>query len=242
MTEPVFFSPSRRFLAGEIAALTGARLADPDQANTEILSVASAAQGGEGALIFVNGRRDATRLKAINAAALLCTEDVAPLAPAGMAVLVSPHPQADFMTVARLLFPTSTRPAPITGETGVSARAFVAEDAEIEPGVIIEAGAVIGAGAAIGRGSIVAPNAVIGPSCRIGRDCYIGPNATVQCCLMGDRVIAHAGVKIGQDGFGYLPGRRGYEKIPQIGRVIIQDDVEIGANTTIDRGTMSDTV
>lgn len=242
MTEPVFFSPSRRFVASEIAALTGARLAGPDQANIEIARIAPAAEGGEGALIFVNGKREASALKTVTAAALLCPEGVAAFAPAGMAVLITPRPQAAFLTVARLLFPTSARPGPMTGEAAVSARAFVAEDADIEPGAIIEAGAVVGSGAAIGRGSVIAPNAVIGPSCRIGRDCYIGPNTTVQCCLMGDRVIIHAGVRIGQDGFGYMLEKGGHVKIPQIGRVVVQDEVEIGANTTIDRGTMSDTV
>lgn len=242
MTEPVFFAPSRRFLASEIASLTGAQLADPDQANVEVVRVAASSEGGAGTLIFVNGGRQASQLSAVTAAALLCTEDVAGLAPDGMAVLVTPKPQAAFMTVARLLFPSSARPGPMTGETAVSDRAFVAKDSEIEPGAIIEAGAIVSPGATIGRGTVVGPNAVIGPSCRIGRDCYVGPNATVQCALVGDRVIVHGGVQIGQDGFGYLPGEKGLEKIPQIGRVIIQDDVEIGANTTIDRGTMADTV
>ncbi|MBL8584570.1 MAG: UDP-3-O-(3-hydroxymyristoyl)glucosamine N-acyltransferase, partial [Rhizobiaceae bacterium] len=100
----------------------------------------------------------------------------------------------------------------------------------------------IGAGAAIGRGSVIAPNAVIGRNCQIGRDSYIGPNSTVMTALIGNGVLIHSGVSIGQDGFGYVGGPAGPEKIPQIGRVIIQDHVEIGANTTVDRGAMSDTV
>jgi UDP-3-O-[3-hydroxymyristoyl] glucosamine N-acyltransferase len=77
---------------------------------------------------------------------------------------------------------------------------------------------------------------------RIGRDCAIGAGATIQHALIGDRVIIHPGARIGQDGFGYLPGARGHGKIPQVGRVIVQDDVEIGANATIDRGGIRDTV
>ena len=94
-------------------------------------------------------------------------------------------------------------------------------------------------GVAIGTGTIIAPNAVIGRLCRIGRNCYVGPNAVVQYALLGDRVIMHAGAKIGQDGFGFTFGKAGPERIPQIGRVIIQDDVEIGANSAIDRGALA---
>ena len=79
-------------------------------------------------------------------------------------------------------------------------------------------------------------------SLQIGRDCFIGPGVTVQYALVGNRVIIHGGAQVGQDGFGFVGGARGPERIPQIGRVIIQDDVEIGANTTVDRGAMADTV
>ena len=109
-------------------------------------------------------------------------------------------------------------------------------------GAIIEAGAVIGAGAEIGSGTVIAPTAVIGKQCRIGRDGFVGPGASVQFALIGDRCVIHGGARIGQDGFGFVPGAKGPERIPQIGRVIIQDDVEIGANTTVDRGAMADTV
>ena len=107
---------------------------------------------------------------------------------------------------------------------------------------MIEPGAVVGAEARIGRGTRIAAGAVIGYRVTIGRDCYIGPLATVAHALVGDRVIIHSGVRIGQDGFGFAMGARGHLKVPQIGRVIIQDDVEIGANTTIDRGALKDTI
>jgi UDP-3-O-[3-hydroxymyristoyl] glucosamine N-acyltransferase len=89
---------------------------------------------------------------------------------------------------------------------------------------------VIGAGAAIGAGV------------RIGRNCAVGAHASITHALIGDRVIVHAGCRIGQDGFGYVMGPKGHAKVPQVGRVIIQDDVEIGAGTTIDRGAIRDTV
>jgi UDP-3-O-[3-hydroxymyristoyl] glucosamine N-acyltransferase len=164
------------------------------------------------------------------------------MAPADVAVLVHSRPQQAFALVGRLLFPVAATPGPMTSETGVSPGAHVDPTAHIEEGAIIEAGAVIGPRVGIGRGTVVAPNATIGQSCQIGRDGYIGPNASVQYALVGNRVIVHGGAKIGQDGFGFVPGAKGPERMPQIGRVVIQDDVEIGANSTVDRGAMSDTV
>jgi UDP-3-O-[3-hydroxymyristoyl] glucosamine N-acyltransferase len=114
--------------------------------------------------------------------------------------------------------------------------------ARLESGVVIDPAAVIGPRAEIGAGTTVAPGAVIGPEVRIGRDCAIGAGATIVHALIGDRVIIHAGARIGQDGFGYLPGPGGHGKIPQVARVIIQDGVEIGANSTVDRGFIRDTV
>jgi len=101
---------------------------------------------------------------------------------------------------------------------------------------------VIGADVEIGFGTVICANAVIGTGTRIGRGCVVGANATVQHALIGDRVLLHPGVCVGQDGFGYAMGPQGHLKVPQIGRVIIQDDVEIGANTTVDRGANRDTV
>ena len=106
----------------------------------------------------------------------------------------------------------------------------------------MEPGAVIGAQARIGRGTRIAAGAVVGYRVTIGRDSYIGPLATLVHALVGDRVIIHSGVRVGQDGFGFAMSPRGHFKVPQIGRVVIQDDVEIGANTTIDRGALKDTI
>ena len=109
--------------------------------------------------------------------------------------------------------------------------------------MIVEAGAVIGPGVAIGAGTVIAPNAVIGPSCQIGRDCYIGPGASIQYALIGNRVIIHRRRPgSARTDLVSSPAPRGPERMPQIGRVVIQDDVEIGANTTVDRGAMADTV
>jgi len=242
MTDPVFFVPTRRYTAAEVANLTGAALADPKSADIEISGIASAADGGEGKLVYIEGARNAKLAKAVAAAAVLCTADVADAVPPGIAVLVTKRPQSAFALIGRLMFPAAASPKALTGETGISPGAHVDPTALLEPGVIVEPGAVIGPGAAIGAGTIVAPNAVIGKLCQIGRDCYVGPGTTVQATLAGNRVIIHAGARIGQDGFGFTGGASGPERIPQIGRVVIQDNVEIGANSTVDRGAMADTV
>jgi UDP-3-O-[3-hydroxymyristoyl] glucosamine N-acyltransferase len=242
MTEPKFFVPSRRLELGEIASLTGARLLDESKAGLVIGRLAAASEGGEDALVFVEGKKNASLLSSVRAAAVICDEESVSDVPPNVAILVCRRPQAAFAQLARLLFPQGIRPQPVTGESGISPRAFVSSDALIEEGVIIEAGAVIGPRAAIGQGTIIGPNAVVAEGCSIGRECYIGSQCTIQYALIGDRVIIHPGAQIGQDGFGFLPGPTGLEKNPQIGRVIIQNDVEIGANTTVDRGALTDTI
>ena len=242
MTDPVFFAPSRRYTAGEVANLTGASLLDSGQSETAIEALAPANEGGKGALVFVDGKRNFALMQSLKAAAVLCPPDFASKAPQGIAVLVHPRPQQAFAMVGRLLFPQAATPGPMTGETGVSPQAHVDPSAHVEAGAIIEAGAVIGPGVSVGTGTVIAPHAVIGRACQIGRDCYVGPGASVQYALIGNRVIIHGGARIGQDGFGFVAGAKGPERVPQIGRVVIQDDVEVGSNSTVDRGAMSDTV
>ena len=134
------------------------------------------------------------------------------------------------------------RPGSLFAANGIAPGAHVHPQARLEDGVRVDPGAVVGPGAEIGSGTVLGPNAVIGPNVRIGRDCSIGAGATLTHALVGNRVIVHPGARIGQDGFGFAMGAGGHLKVPQIGRVIVQDDVEIGANTTIDRGASRDTV
>lgn len=240
--DPVFFTPARSFTAAEIAALTGAVLADPARAEVSIRSIAAGSNGGPDDIVFIDGKKNAGLLEGMKAGIVLCPPDLAPNVPPGTVALVTKYPQLAFAMVGRLLFPTAAIPGSVTGETGVSQRAFIADTARVEDGAIIEPGAIIGAGASIGSGTVVAPNAVIGQNVQVGRNSFVGPNATVQFALIGDRCIIHAGAQIGQDGFGFTAGPKGPERLPQIGRVIIQDNVEIGSNTTVDRGALSDTI
>ena len=128
-------------------------------------------------------------------------------------------------------------------KTGIDPLASIAPSAQIGENVYIAPYAVIGEKAVIGNNTRIYANAVIGDNCKIGNNCIIYPNATVYHeCRVGNNVILHAGSVIGADGFGHAPAADGYEKIPQIGIVILEDNVEVGANTCIDRATMGATI
>jgi UDP-3-O-[3-hydroxymyristoyl] glucosamine N-acyltransferase len=239
MSEPVFFKRARTLSLDEIARLTGASA--PAGVARVIGNVAPLDRAGPRDLTFYESRRYSAEAAATNGGACLTTEALAKELPARVAVLIAKQPYRAFVEVTCALFPEALRPSSLYPPGNFSG-AHVHPEARLEDGISVEPGAVIGPGAEIGSGSVIGANAVIGPQVRIGRDCSIGPGAVVTNALIGDRVILHPGCKIGQDGFGYLMGASGHRKIPQIGRVIVQDDVEIGAGTTIDRGAIRDTV
>jgi UDP-3-O-[3-hydroxymyristoyl] glucosamine N-acyltransferase len=242
MTEPRFFKRSPGLTVGEIAALTGAEPRDAAGLDRRISSVAPLDRAGPADLVFLDSAKYLPQLAATAAVACLMQERFEPQAPPGLTVLRSHAPYAAFVAVARALFPGAMRPSSLFEAQGTAAGAHIHASARLEKGVTVDPGAVIGPRAEIGTGTLIGANAVIGPDVRIGRDCAIGASVTMICAILGDRVIIHSGCRIGQDGFGYVPGAKGLGKVPQTGRVIIQDDVEIGANTTIDRGAIRDTV
>jgi UDP-3-O-[3-hydroxymyristoyl] glucosamine N-acyltransferase len=242
MSEPLFFKPARPLTVGEIAALTGAEPRAAADLTRRIDNIATLDRAGPGDVTFLDDTRYAGALAATRAGACLVSERFENEVPAHVATLRALEPYRAFVAVAHALFPTANRPSSLFGATGVGTGASVHATARLERDVIVDPGVVIGPGAEIGAGTTIAANAVIGPGVRIGRSCAIGAGATVVFALVGDRVIIHAGCRIGQDGFGYIPDRKGALKVPHTRRVILQDDVEIGANTTIDRGGRRDTV
>src|SRR4029077_13711701 len=143
------------------------------------------------------------------------------------------QPYPAFVAVTRKLFGNLLSPASLFGTSGWASSAQIDPTARLEADVIGDPLAVIGPRAEIGAGTLIGPGAVIGADVRIGRQCAIGAHASIAHALIGDCAIIHPGARIGQDGFGFLPSRHGHQKIPQTRRVIILDDVEIGANTTI---------
>ena len=237
-----FFPPSSAPSLAELAKWCGATLASEEEASRVITDVAPLDQAGPGDLTFLDNPKYLDEFKATRAGAVLVQQRYAGLAPRGCAALVTQEPYRAMAIVMAKLYPTAIKPGSVFHETGLSPAAFIHPSARIEPGVVVDPGAVIGRGAEIGAGTVVGPNAVIGPDVRVGRNCAIGASTTILAALIGDRVIIHPGAHIGQDGFGFALGPRGHLKVPQIGRVIIQDDVEIGAGVTIDRGANRDTM
>lgn len=242
MSEPLFFKSARALTVGEIATLTGAEPRAATDLARRIDNIGSLDRAGFGDITFLDSARNAGALAATRAGACLVADRFAEDVPTRVAALCTDEPYRAFVAVARALFPTAHRPSSLFGATGVGAGATVHASARLERDVTVDPGVVIGPGAEIGAGTVIAANAVIGPGVRIGRNCAIGAGATLMHALLGDRVIIRPGSRIGQDGFEFLPDRQGTAKIPHTRRVIIQDDVEIGANTTIDRGVTRDTV
>jgi UDP-3-O-[3-hydroxymyristoyl] glucosamine N-acyltransferase len=242
MSEPVFFPKGQPLPLRDIAGIAGAALpagVDPDSL---ISGVAPLDSAGERDLAYMDNPKYAGALATTTAKACLVSRRFAAKVPAATIALVTEQPYRAYAEVLARLYPAAARPASAFGASGVSPGSFVHQTARLEHGVIVDPGAVIGPGAEVGSGTVIAAGAVIGPQVRIGRDCSISSGVSILHALIGNWVIIHPGVRIGQDGFGYAMGATGHRKVPQVGRVIIQDHVEIGANTTIDRGASRDTV
>ena len=242
MEHPGFFERAGPFSLAEIAKATGAELAPGAPAHTMIEDVRTLTDAGPRDISFFNNRKYADQLKGTRAGACLVLPGLADRVPDTTGKLLTADPYRGFAQTLMLFYPASRFSQVSAAEAAEAAAGPIHPTAELEEGVIVEPGAVVGPEARIGRGTRIAAGAVIGYRVCIGRDGYIGPSASILHALVGDRVIIHGGAQIGQDGFGFAMGPAGHFKVPQIGRVVIQDDVEIGANTTIDRGALKDTV
>ncbi len=242
MSAPNFFGNPAGLTVREIADLTGAKPRGETDLDRRIGGIATLDRAMPSDIAFFDSGKYAGHAAATAAGACLTSDQFASQVPKRVSVLCTREPYVAFVEVARTLFADVLRPSSLFETRGTAAGATVHPSARLESGVTVDPGALIGPRAEIGAGTLIGPGAVIGPGVHIGRDCAIGANATITHALIGDRVIVHPGASIGQDGFGFARGRQGARKIPQIGRVIIQDDVEIGANTTIDRGGLRDTV
>lgn len=233
MPDPRFFQSLGPVSLAELAALSGAELADPSRGGLLIEVAAPLDRADARSITFLTDRKHAAGLGTSAAGACFLAPALAEQAPAGCAVLMTPHPQAAWAAAAAALH------APrFQGSTDH----FIDPSAELEDGVQVGPGVVIGAGAQIGRGTRIGPGAVIGIGVAIGRDCRIGSNAVVQFALLGDRVTILSGAVIGEQGFGAAVGAGGIVDVPQLGRAILQDNVTIGANSSVDRGAWDDTV
>ena len=244
--DPVFFPPPAALTLADVLDLTGARIivpADPDRPFRELAALDRAGP----ASISILGDDRVPEIAATRAGA--CFVDPAQVQtgraahlPAHTLVLLVPDGGRALATLAARLYPDAGRPGSIFATRGISPAAFIHSEARLEPDVIIDPGVVIGPRAEIGAGTLIGANSVVGPEVRIGRDCSIGPQVTITHALIGNGVTIRPGVRIGQDGADWSGDAAGRAPGPALGRVIVQDRVDIGANSTIDRGGLRDTV
>lgn len=226
----------------EVAELSGAELADAGSADRPIRGLASLDHAGPHHLAFFDNLKYADQLKRTRAGACLVSPRYAGAVPAHVAVLRAGDPFRAFVALSRHLHQDALRPPSFLGNDGIAPTAVIHEAARLEDGVVVEAFATIGPDVEIGAGTMIGAHAMIGAGVKIGRNSSIGAGTSLIYCYVGDNVVIHPGCHIGQDGFGYSAGASGHTKIPQTGRVLIQHNVEIGAGTTIDRGSLRDTV
>lgn len=236
MPDQRFFPPAQPQRIADLAALTGADIPSGPAAAETLTGIAPLEEAGPGDLSFFEDRKHKSALAHSRAGACFLRPEDEALAPDGMVVLVTPAPQRAYARAAALFYPASQI------EPAIDPSAHLGDGAILEEGVRIDPGVVIGPGAEIGAGTWIGAHTVIGPGVTIGKACRIGANCTISHAFIGDRVRIAPNAAIGQAGFGFAPGPEGHAPIPQLGRVILQDDVDIGAQTAIDRGAFGDTV
>ncbi len=235
MSDPRFFDRAGPFRLAEIAEAVGGTLGAESDGALMIEDVAPLDGATGNDLSFLDNKKYIDVLTSSSAGACLISSAMAERAPAGMALVICPEPYLAFALAAGMFY------RPVAPEPGIAPSAIIGDGAVIGDGCRIDHHAVVSSGATIGSGCHIGAGAFIGENVVLGEACRVGPSATLECCVIGSNVGIYAGVRIGTEGFGFAIGPDGPVRIPHTGRVIVEDDVEIGANTTVDRGTIGDT-
>jgi UDP-3-O-[3-hydroxymyristoyl] glucosamine N-acyltransferase len=236
MADPRFFEVAGPFTLGEIAELSGVELAGDANPERVFTDVAPLDAAGPADVSFLDNKRYVAQFQASAAGACIVAPSHAERAPEGMALLLTPKPYRAYALVARAFYPKAAF------GVGQHPTALVDPSAQIGAGTRIGPGVVIGPNVEIGRECLIKANAVIEDGVVVGEGTEIGANAFLSHCLIGKRCTIHSGVCIGNRGFGFTLDPEGYIDVPQLGRVIVEDEVEVGANSTIDRGAGPDTI
>ena len=236
MSDPRFFTVAGPFSLKELAEICGAEIGSGADPAMTVADAAPLDRAGPTDVSFLDNKRYVEQFRVSAAGACIVEARYAEQAPAGMVPLITSNPYRAYALVAQAFYPAPTR------RSGRHPSAVVDPSARIGNGVEIGPGVVIGAGAEIGADCRIGANAAIGEGVVLGEATEIGANVTLSHCLVGRDCQIHAGVCIGNRGFGFTLDPEGYLDVPQLGRVIIEDGVEVGANSTIDRGSGPDTV
>ncbi len=235
MADPRFFQKKSSQSLEELARIAGGKIGGSGNASMMISDVASLNAAGAEQISFFDNIRYKDAFIASKAGACIVSESATIYAPKDMALIISANPYKSYALIAQAFYPMEH---PVSN---ISQSADIDSSASIGKGCVIEAGAIVKANAKIGDGCWIESNAVIGEGVQLGEKCRVGAGASVSHCVMGDSVRLYPGARVGQDGFGFAIDPAGHVKVPQLGRVIIGDNVEIGANSCIDRGSGPDT-
>jgi UDP-3-O-[3-hydroxymyristoyl] glucosamine N-acyltransferase len=234
MTDDRFYERAGPFTLGEIASRIGAEVAKGDPADLTLRDVAALESAEAGDVSLFSDSKFANAF-AVTKASLVITSDKLATLPHGVSLLVVPNPRLAFAQVGHLFYPEEKLQAGVRPAQPVHPTASIGAGTEIAPGGEIGAGAKIGANVRLGH------NVVIGRGVEIGDGCRIGPNCVITHAVLGQRVVMGPNNSIGNQGFSFVPSPEGLLRVPQLGRVVIEDDVEFGSNCTVDRGAIGDT-
>ncbi|MEQ1753168.1 MAG: UDP-3-O-(3-hydroxymyristoyl)glucosamine N-acyltransferase [Micropepsaceae bacterium] len=237
MADPRFFDSVGPFSIALIEQLTGSQLLSGSNQQL-IADVAPLDRAGQSHLSYCDSPKFTSALRQTRASAVFVSRNLAQYVPEGVLTLECTRPSLAFAQTANALYPDagllwSMQHPPVMS---------IAPTVKVGANSVIAPGVFLGEGVEIGNDCAIGPGTVIGRGVQIGNGTRIGPHVTVSHAFIGDRCIIHPGSQLGQDGYGFVNGPTGHYKIPQLGRVIIQDSVEIGANVTIDRGALGDTI
>ena len=232
--DPRFFSRTGPHALRDVAQVAGGELSGDDGRALGGIAPLQSAAADE--VSFLDNRRYADLLASTRAGAVIVHPDLRHRVPPGCAAIVTTQPYVGWARVATLFHPL---PAALPG---IHPSAVIDASARIDPSVEVGPLAVVAAGAEIGPRCRIGPLAVLGAGVVLGADCRIGPHASVSHAILGERVYVYAGARIGQDGFGFATTKQGLLTVPHVGRVLLGDDVEVGANSAVDRGSTLDTV
>ena len=236
MADPAFHRNCGPFALAHLAIAGEAELFDESDGKRTVSDIKSLEDAGPDEISFLDSTAYRDAFRSSGAGACIVDRRFAEGAPDGMSLIISDQPHRTFALIAQQFYPPPRPVRSVHESAQIDPSATIGTDCEIGPNV------VIGANVELGARTFVGANSVVDANVRIGSDCHIGPLVCLSYCIIGDRVTLHNGAKIGQAGFGFAPHQSGHVCVPQIGRVLIGDDCNIGANTAIDRGSLKDTV
>ena len=236
MADTTFYQNKGPFSLAKVAEITGAVLQDESKRDELIVNIATMEKAGADEICFFYDKKIKEKASQIKAKACVTTKDLMPFLPKEVIVLTHDNPKLAFLLLNEALYAEYAPQAFISEKASIHPSAQIGKDCFIADFVCIEENVVIGDNCRIESG------ANIKRGCKIGNNCRISSNATIAYCIMGNNCYIYPGVSIGADGFGFEMIDGQHKRIPQIGRVIIGNDVEIGANSCVDRGALDDTV